>query len=66
MKKIAGYIAAFMFFALYLCLNEMPANAAGISVDEVHFPDEEFRRIVSESIDTDKDGSLSSGEVYPL
>ena len=35
----------------------------GIAIDEVNFPDANFRSIVTENYDTDKDGNLSDTEI---
>lgn len=36
---------------------------AGIKINETNFPDENFRKYVSDNCDTDKNGSLSDDEI---
>ncbi len=47
--------------------DDIPASddvvLENIPIDEAHFPDELFRRYISEEIDTDKDGILSRTEI---
>ena len=41
----------------------LPADAAGIAINETNFPDEQFRTYVSEKIDADRDDRLSASEI---
>lgn len=43
--------------------NIVEMEPTGIAIDEVNFPDENFRQYVKDNCDPDKDGYLSEGEI---
>ena len=43
--------------------EEAQSRAASVKIDSAHFPDKVFREYVKEKFDTDKNGTLSSGEI---
>ncbi|MDE6762859.1 MAG: hypothetical protein K2J73_04185 [Oscillospiraceae bacterium] len=64
MKKIISFFTA---LSLTLMLfTGMPINVSAeedIAIDETNFPDENFRNYISETFDTDNNGSLSDEEI---
>ena len=46
-----------------LIAEEAQTRASSVKIDSAHFPDKVFREYVKEKFDTDKNGTLSSGEI---
>lgn len=46
-----------------LIAEEAQTRASSVKIDSVHFPDKVFREYVKKQFDTDKNGTLSSGEI---
>ena len=57
MRRMWGLLAVFLLAA------SAPAAAEELAIDVEHFPDENFRKIVSDNYDRDKNGSLSTQEI---
>ena len=60
-KKFVG-ISLLLFMLINVFSIPTFANESGIAIDDVNFPDEEFRWFVKYELDTNKDGSLSKQE----
>lgn len=52
-------------YALYDVVSGGVADIYKVAIDEVNFPDKEFREVVSD-FDTDKDGYLTTAELYAV
>lgn len=62
-KNLTTMFVALMCVGLGLTLNSKAVFAEDIAIDSAHFPDDEFRRYLSENIDSDGNGILSSDEI---
>ena len=63
MKNLKTAASLFLVFFLFVGVIPLAHAVDGIAVDEIHFPDANFRGYVSENCDTDGDGFLTDAEI---
>ena len=61
-KRILSLLLALVLFSGLLPALRMPADAAGVAINETNFPDPNFREHVRRVFDTNSDGYLSEAE----
>lgn len=61
-RKMISLLLALVLFSGLLPALRMPAEAAGVAINETNFPDPNFRAHVKQVFDTNSDGYLSDAE----
>ncbi len=62
-KRIVGIITV---IALFICVMSLTVSAQGIAVDDLNFPDKNFRDYVSKNFDIDNNDILSEEEILQI